>query len=62
MPDRQFWFDGQWIEFSVKYPQLSAVMLRVLCIPHSNAESERVFSAVGRMGTKFRPNLGCSVQ
>lgn len=46
------------MDMQEKYPLLSKVMLAVLTIPHSNADPERVFSAVRRVDTEFRPNLG----
>jgi hypothetical protein len=39
------------------YPGLSKVALGVLVLPHSNADSERVFSIVRKNRTEFRPNL-----
>jgi hypothetical protein len=45
-------------EANLKYSNLSRVMLAILVIPHSNADSERVFSAVRRIQTEFRPNMG----
>jgi hypothetical protein len=41
----------------LKYKDLSQVMLTILSIPHSNAESERIFSLVRKNQTVFRPNL-----
>ena len=49
--------DCQWAKMAINYPNLGRVMLGVLCIPHSNADSERVFSAVGRINTQYRPKL-----
>jgi hypothetical protein len=50
--------DTQWAKLSDKYPGLSSCMLAILSVPHSNADSERVFSCVRRADTEFRPNLG----
>lgn len=41
-----------------KFGQLAKVMLGILVIPHSNADSERVFSCVRKNRTAFRPTLG----
>ena len=41
-----------------KYGILVHVMLVILVIPHSNADSERIFSCVRKNQTDFRPNLG----
>ncbi|XP_064598600.1 uncharacterized protein LOC135464942 [Liolophura sinensis] len=41
-----------------KYKVLSHVMLGILVIPHSNADSERIFSTVRKNQTEFRPNMG----
>jgi len=49
--------DTVWHNLRQKYPKLAKVALGVLSIPHSNAESERVFSAVRRTDTEFRPNM-----
>ena len=49
--------DTVWHNLSQKYPKLAKVALGVLSIPHSNAESERVFSAVRRTDTEFHPNM-----
>ena len=42
------------------FPNLSSVMLNLLCLPHSSATVERVFSAVNRMKTKIRNRLSTS--
>jgi len=39
-----------------KYDLLALVM--ILVIPHSNADSERIFSQVRLNQTQFRPNMG----
>lgn len=39
------------------FPSLSKVMLTLLCIPHSNASSERVFSVVKKIVTEQRSLL-----
>ncbi|KAL5017913.1 hypothetical protein ScPMuIL_003635 [Solemya velum] len=39
-----------------QYTLLSSVMLGILTLPHSNADSERVFSVVRKNQTVFRPN------
>ena len=40
-----------------KFAQLSKVMLAVLCIFHSNADCERVFSLVTKNKTEFCPSM-----
>ncbi|XP_041348870.1 uncharacterized protein LOC121368275 [Gigantopelta aegis] len=40
-----------------KYGLLTNVMKQILVIPHSNADSERIFSTVRKNRTEFRPNL-----
>ena len=40
-----------------KFAELSKVMLAVLCIFHSNADCERVFSLVTKNKTEFRPSM-----
>ncbi|KAK3869381.1 hypothetical protein Pcinc_025308 [Petrolisthes cinctipes] len=39
------------------FPNLSRLMLNLLCLPHSSATVERVFSAVNRQKTKLRNRL-----
>ncbi|XP_038055187.1 uncharacterized protein LOC119727389 [Patiria miniata] len=39
------------------YSLLSKVMLAILCIFHSNADCERIFSLVTKNRTEFRPNM-----
>jgi len=39
------------------FPTLSVVMEAVLCLPHSNADCERVFSQVRKIHTDCRKNL-----
>ena len=39
------------------FVMLSRVMLGILVLPHSNAECERIFSAVRRNNTEFRPSM-----
>lgn len=39
------------------FPNLSRLMLNLLCLPHSSATVERVFSAVNRLKTKLRNRL-----
>ena len=41
----------------LKYPLLCRVMLAILCIFHSNADCERIFSLVTKNKTKFRPSM-----
>jgi hypothetical protein len=36
------------------------LMLGILVIPHSNADSERIFSQVRKNRTEIRPNLSVS--
>ena len=38
-------------------PNLAAVMLAILVLPHSNAECERIFNSVQRNDTEFRPSM-----
>ena len=45
-------FDGK--------PKLANLMLGILVIPHSNADSERIFSQVRKNRTETRPNLSVS--
>ena len=49
--------DEAWHELSKdpSYDLLSQVMLGILVLPHSNADSERVFSVVRKNHTDFRP-------
>ena len=49
--------DEKWAELLHVYPNLSKVMLSILCVPHSNADSERVFSAVRKIQTCFRASM-----
>lgn len=42
------------------FPFLAEFMIRLLCLPHSSAAAERVFSAVNRMKTKTRNRLSTS--
>ena len=49
--------DVKWHVLSTKYRAVAFIMLGILVIPHSNADSERVFSAVRRCQTDFRSNM-----
>ena len=49
--------DEKWHLLRASYPHLSNIMLSVLSIPHSNADSERVFSAARRIQTDFRQSM-----
>lgn len=42
------------------FPFLAEFMIRLLCLPHSSAAAERVFSTVNRMKTKTRNRLSTS--
>ncbi|XP_063765267.1 uncharacterized protein LOC134881682 [Eleginops maclovinus] len=42
----------------LKYPLLCKVMLAILCIFHSNADCEHIFSLVTKNRTEFRPSMG----
>ena len=42
---------------SYRFEQLSRIARLILCIPHSNAEEERIFSEIKKNKTCFRPNL-----
>ncbi|XP_076331547.1 uncharacterized protein LOC143236827 [Tachypleus tridentatus] len=61
--------DKFWVQLSTvkdgngnqKYDILCRVMLGILTIFHSNADSERIFSLVTKNKSKFRPNLSISV-
>ena len=44
------------IETAPRFNLRSHVMLNIMVLPHSNAESERVFSVVRKNSTVFRPN------
>lgn len=46
-----------WKTASKSYPTLSIVMQAVICIPHSNATSERVFSMLKKIYTEQRSEL-----
>ena len=46
-----------WGYLRQRFPTSASVALTVLCIPHSNAAEERVFSIIGRNNNKFRPTL-----
>jgi hypothetical protein len=48
-------FDGK-----PKFSELANLMLGILVIPHSNADSERIFSQVRKNRTEIRPNLSVS--
>ena len=41
----------------LKFPRLGAVAVLVLCLPHSNADAERVFSQIGLNKTGTRNQL-----
>ena len=45
------------IDGSETFPNLSSFCLKLLCLPHSSATVERVFSTVNRMKTKSRNRL-----
>lgn len=49
--------DEKWGKLIAVYPGLAEVMLSVLTIPHGNADSERVFSAVRHIDTDFRQRM-----
>ena len=49
--------DEKWGELTVAYPMLAEVMLAILTIPHGNADSERIFSAVRHVDTDFRQSM-----
>ena len=48
-----------WKTMGENYPYLSVLMQAVLCVPHSNAASERVFSMLKKIYTEQRSEL-CS--
>ena len=41
----------------IKYPLLSILMKSILSVPHSNADSERIFSMVKKNHTEFRASM-----
>ncbi len=43
-----------WQDFGLRFPNLCQLARAVLCIPGSSAESERAFSIMGRVISKFR--------
>lgn len=45
----------------LQFDLLAGVMLAILTIFHSNADSERIFSVVTKNKNKFRPNLSTAV-
>ncbi|CAN0241320.1 unnamed protein product [Ectocarpus sp. 4 AP-2014] len=47
----------RWRVKAREYPMLAALARRVLCIPASQAQSERVFSAAGHIVTPTRSRL-----
>lgn len=57
--------DSQWVKVAnikneneaVKFKHLPKIMLRILTVPHSNAESERLFSMVRKNRTDFRASM-----
>lgn len=46
-----------WANSEAAYPILSSVMHILMCLPHSNASSERVFSMLRKIHTDGRANL-----
>jgi hypothetical protein len=52
---------GYWNERQNRYPRLSKMALDFLTVQSMSAECERLFSAAGRMVTKFRSNLDAEV-
>ncbi|GBP88562.1 hypothetical protein EVAR_21770_1 [Eumeta japonica] len=54
LPVDKFWSDLNLLE---DYQELSQFALDTLCIPHSNAQCERVFSHVNLIKTKIRNKL-----
>ena len=48
------------IDGKPKFSELANLKLGVLVIPHSNADSERIFSQVRKNRTETRPNLSVS--
>ena len=49
--------DEKWLVLQSTYPALAKVMLSILSVSHSNADSERVFSTVRRVQTEFRSSM-----
>ncbi|XP_046975618.1 uncharacterized protein LOC124541725 [Vanessa cardui] len=54
LPTDKFWGE---LNVGQDYKELSQFVLDTLCIPHSNAQCERVFSHVNLMNTKVRNKL-----
>ena len=60
------WVDGFWAAMAqlktgvgcLRFDYLCSVMLPLLCLPNSNADSERVFSMVKKIQTDCRSDLG----
>eukprot|EP00981_Chlorochromonas_danica_P008816 scaffold2312_cov165-Ochromonas_danica.AAC.56 len=50
-----------WAENAYKYPFLSMIARKMLCIPATSASSERLFSLAGRTITDERSTLGSSL-
>lgn len=46
-----------WSQAETQFPKLAALMKALLCIPHSNAQSERVFSMLKKIRTDQRSDL-----
>ena len=45
------------VDGTLKFPRLGKIARLILCIPHSNAAEERVFSMVRKNKTPFRPSI-----
>ena len=43
---------------TTRFPTLGKLMKALMCIPHSNASSERAFSMMKKVTTEFRSELG----
>ena len=53
--------DVIWGHLQDRFPDLAAIALTVLTVPHSNAAEERAFSIIRRNRTDFRPTLQLGV-
>ena len=42
----------------VRFPKMKVLFATLLCLPHSNADSERAFSHVRKINTEYRKSLG----
>ena len=57
---REIRMDVIWGYLGHKFPDLAAIALTVLTVPHSNAAEERVFSVIRKNKNEFRARLKLS--